>query len=89
MITTLLESEVHFLREELKGKSVFLWSLIIATNNQKNKSSEKTPENGFPNFPSKEYSNDIKEHVPPTKDDVTAFWIDDTAIKTDNTEKEK
>ena len=52
-------------------------------------SSEKTPENRVPNFPSKEYSNDIKEHIPPIKDDVTDFCIDDTAIKTDNTEKEK
>ena len=31
----------------------------------------------------------MKEHVPPIKDDVIDFWIDGTAIKNDNTEKEK
>ena len=36
-----LQSEVHFLREELKEKSVLLRSLIITSNNQRNKSSEK------------------------------------------------
>ena len=42
-------SEVHFLREELKEKSVSIRSLIITINNQRNKSSEKTPENPVPN----------------------------------------
>ena len=84
-----LQSEVHFLREELKEKSVLLRSLIITSNNQRNKSSENTPENPVPNFPSKENSNFIKEIVPPIKDDVTDFCIDGTATKSDNTEKEK
>ena len=84
-----LQSEVHFLREELKEKSVLLRSLIITSNNQRNKSSEKSPENLVPNFPSKENGNFIKEHVPPIKDDITDFCIDGTAIKSDNTEKEK
>ena len=80
---------MHFLREELKEKSVLLRSLIITSNIQRNKSSEKTPENLVPNFPSKENSNYIKEHVPPIKDDVTDFCIDGPATKSDNTEKEK
>ena len=80
---------MHFLREELKEKSVLLRSLLITSNNQRNKSPEKTPENPGPNFPSKENSNNIKEHVPRIKDDVTDFCIDDTATKSDNTEKEK
>ena len=80
---------MHFLREELKEKSVLLRSLIITCNNQRNKSPEKTPKNPDPNFPSKENSNNIKEHVPRIKDDVTDFCIDDTATKSDNTEKEK
>ena len=80
---------MHFLREELKEKSVLLRSLIITCNNQRNKSPEKTPKNLDPNFPSKENSNNIKEHVPRIKDDVTDFCIDDTATKSDNTEKEK
>ena len=84
-----LQSEVHFLREELKEKSALLWSLIITSNNQKNKSSEKTPKNSVFNFPSKENSNFIKEQVPPIKDDVPDFCIDDTATKSDNIEKEK
>ena len=84
-----LQSEVHFLREELKEKSVLLRSLIITSNNQRNKSSENTPENPVPNFPSKENSNFIKEIVPPIKDDVTDFCIDGTATKSNNTEKEK
>ena len=66
-----------------------LRSLIIANKNQRNKSSEKTPENLVPNFPSKENSNYMKEHVSPIKDDVTDFCIDGTATKSDNTEKEK
>ena len=49
----------------------------------------ETPENPVPNFPSKENSNYIKEHVPPIKDHVTDFCIDGTATKSDNTEKEK
>ena len=80
---------MHFLRKELKEKSVLLRSLIITCNNQRNKSPEKTPKNPDPNFPSKENSNNIKEHVPRIKDDVTDFCIDDTATKSDNTEKEK
>ena len=80
---------MHFLREELKEKSVLLRSLIITSNNQRNKSSEKTPENPVPNFSSKENSNFIKENVPPIKDDVTDFCIDGTATKSNNTEKEK
>ena len=80
---------MHFLREELKEKSVLLRSLIITSNNQRNKSSDKTAGNLVPTFPSKENSNDIKEHVPPIKDDVIDFCIDGTAIKSDNTEKEK
>ena len=80
---------MHFLREELKEKSVLLRSLIITSNNQRNKSPEKTPENPDPNFPSKKNSNNIKEHVPCIKDDVTNFCMDDTATKSDNTEKEK
>ena len=80
---------MRFLREELKEKSVLLRSLIITSNNQRNKSSEKTTENLVHNFPSKENSNFIKEHVPPIKDDVTDFCIDGTATKSDNTEKEK
>ena len=80
---------MHILREELKEKSVLLRSLIITSNNQRNKSSEKTPEYLVPNFPSKENSNYIKEHVPPIKDDVTDFCRDGTATKSDNTEKEK
>ena len=76
---------MHFLREELKEKSVLLRSLIITGNNQRNKSSERTPENPVPNFPSEENSNDIKEHVPPIKDDVTDFCIDGTATKSENT----
>ena len=80
---------MRFLREELKKKSVLLRSLITTSNSQRNKSSEKTPENPLPNFPSKENSNFIKEHVPPTKDDVTDFCIDGTVTKSDNTEKEK
>ena len=83
-----LQSEVHFLREELKEKSVLLRSLIITSNNQRNKSSEKIPENPVPNFPSKDNSNNIKEQVPPKKDGITDFCIDGTAIKSDNTEKE-
>ena len=66
-----------------------LRSLITTSNSQRNKSSEKTPENPLPNFPSKENSNFIKEHVPLTKDDVTDFCIDGTVTKSDNTEKEK
>ena len=84
-----LQSEVHFLREELKEKSVLLRSLITTSNSQRNKSSEKTPENPLPNFPSKENSNFIKEYVPPIKVDVTDFCIDGTVTKSDNTEKEK
>ena len=80
---------MHFVREEFKEKSVLLWSLIITSNDQRNKSSEKTLENSVPNFPSKENSNDIKEHVPLIKDDVTDVCIDGTAIKSDDTEKEK
>ena len=80
---------MHFLGEELKEKSVLLRSFIITSNNQKNKSSEKTPENPITNFPSKENSNDIKGHVPPIKDYFTDFCIDGTATKSDNTEKEK
>ena len=83
-----LQSEVHFLREELKGKSVLLRSLVFTSNNQRNKSSEKIRK-PVPNFLSKENSNFIKEHVPPIKDDVTDFCIDGTATKSDNTEKEK
>ena len=78
---------MHFLREELKEKSVLLRSLIITTKNQKNKSSEKTPENLVPNFPSKDNIKDIKEQVPPKKDDVTDFCMDGTVIRSDNTEK--
>ena len=84
-----LQSEVHFLGEEPKEKSVLLRSLINTSNNQKNKSSEKTSENPIPNFPSKENSNDVKEHVSPIKDDFTDFCIDGTTTKSDNTEKEK
>ena len=84
-----LQSEVHFLREELKEKPVLLRLLIITSHNQRNKSSEKTPENPVSNFTSKENSNFIEEHVPPVKDDVTDLCIDDTATKSDNTEKEK
>ena len=80
-------SEVHFLREELKEKSVSIRSLIITINNQRNKSSEKTPENPVPNFLSKENSNFIKENVPPLKDDITDFCIDGTATKSDNTKR--
>ena len=80
---------MHFLREELKEKSVLLRSLIITSNNQRNKSPENTPENPVPNFSSKENSNFIKEIVPPIKDDVTDFCIDGTATKSNNTEKEK
>ena len=36
-----LQSEVHFLREELKEKSALLRSLIIASNNQRNKKFRK------------------------------------------------
>ena len=79
---------MHFLREELKEKSVLLQSLIITSNNQRNKSSEKTPENPVSNFSSNDDGKDIKEQVPPIKDDVTDFCIDGTAIKSDNTEKE-
>ena len=79
---------MHFLREELKEKSVLLQSLIITSNNQRNKTSEKISENPVPNFPSKDNSNDIKEQVPPIKDNVTDFCIDGKAIKSDNTEKE-
>ena len=43
-----LQSEVHFLREELKEKSILLQSLIITSDNQRNKSSEKIPENPVP-----------------------------------------
>ena len=63
--------------------------MLRSSNNQRNKSSDKTPENLVPTSPSKENSNDIKEHVPPIKDDVNDFCIDGTAIKSDNTEKEK
>ena len=66
-----------------------LRSLIITSNNQKNKSWEEAPENPVPSFPLKENSNDIKKHVPPIKDDVTDFCIDGTAIEGNNTEKEK
>ena len=59
--------------------SILLLSLIITSNNQSNKTSEKAPENQVPNFPSKENSNDIKEHVPPLKYDVTDFCIDGKA----------
>ena len=83
-----LQSEVHFLREELKEKSVLLRSLIITSNNQRNKRSEKTPENPLPNFPSKDDSNNIKKQVPPIKDDITDFCVEGTAIKCDNTKKE-
>ena len=82
------QSEVHFLREELKEKSVLLRSLIITSNNQRNKSSEKTPENPVSNFSSNDDGKDIKEQVLPIKDDVTDFCIDGTAIKSNNTEKE-
>ena len=43
-----LQSEVHFLREELKEKSILLQSLIITSDNQRNKSSEKISENPVP-----------------------------------------
>ena len=55
-----LQSEVLFLRKELKEKSVLLRSLIITSTDQRNKSSEKIPENLLPNFPSKEKSNFIR-----------------------------
>ena len=80
---------MHFLREELKEKSILLRSLIITNNNQRDKCSEKTPKNPVLNFPSKDNSNDIKEQVPSMKDGVTLFYIDGAAIKSDNTEKEK
>ena len=57
---------MHFLREELKEKSVLLRSIIISSNSQRNKSSDKTPENPTPTFPSKE-NNDTKEHALPQK----------------------
>ena len=59
-ITTLLESldrtfkpfrVKHLLREELKEKSVLLRSIIISSNNQRNKCSDKTPENPTPYLP--------------------------------------
>ena len=78
-----------FLRKELKEKSVLLRSLIITSNDQRNESSEKTPKNLVPNFPSKEKSNFTKENVSPIKDDASNFCRDGTATKSDNTEKEK
>ena len=78
---------MHFLREELKEKSLLLRSLIITSNNQRNKSSDKIPEKKAPTFPSKENNNDTREHVPSKKDDVIGFCIDDTAIKSDIIEK--
>ena len=62
---------------------------MITSNNQKNKSSEKTTENLFPNFPSKDNNNHIKKHVPHLKDEATDFCTDGTAIKSNNIEKEK
>ena len=94
-ITTLLESlnctsklsrEVQFLREELKEKSVLLQLLIITTNKQRNKSSDKTPKNLTPTFPSNEH-NDTKEHATLINGDVIDFSINDIAIKKDTTEK--
>ena len=74
---------MHFLREGRKEKPTLLQSLIITSNNQRNKSSEKTA----PYFPLRENSNNIKEKSPPLIDDITDFGIDDTAIKSGNTEK--
>ena len=78
---------MHFLREGRKEKPTLLQSLIITSNNQRNKSSEKIPENTAPYFPLRENSNNIKEKSPPLIDDITDFGIDDTAIKSGNTEK--
>ena len=66
-----------------------LRSSIITSKNQRNNSSGKSLENPAPTFPSKENNNDTKEHVPPIKDDVIDFCIDDTIINIDNTKKEK
>ena len=85
----IFQNEVHFLREELKEKLVFLQSLIIANNNQKNNTSNKTPENLIPTFPSKENNSDTKELVPPIKDGVIDFCIDDAAIKIDTNENKR
>ena len=86
-ITTLLESLDH--TSKPFRKICFTTIVNNYYNNQRNKSSEKTPENSVPNFSSKENSNYIKEDVHPIKDDVTDFCIDGTATKRDNTEKEK
>ena len=86
-ITTLLKSLDH--TSKPFRKICFATIVNNSYNNQRNKSSEKTPENSVPNFLSKESSNYIKEDVHPIKDNVTDFYIDGTATKRDNTEKEK
>ena len=78
-ITTLLESLDH--TSKPFRKICFTTIVNNYYNNQRNKSSEKTPENSVPNFSSKENSNYIKEDVHPIKDDVTDFCIDGTATK--------
>ena len=89
-IINLLESLDHTSNTSeyraLLPKSVLLWSIAITSNNQGNKSSGKTLKSSVPTFSSKQNSNDIKEHVPPIKDDFIDFCIDGTAIKSDNTE---
>ena len=62
---------------------------MVTSKNQRSKISDETPANPVPSFPSKENSNEIKEHVPPIKDEVIDLCIDGTAIKSDYSEKEK
>ena len=83
------QSEVHFLSEELKEKSVLLRLLINTNNNQRNIISDKTPENSNPTFPSKENNSETKKYASLLKDDVIDFCIDDTTIKSDATGKNK
>ena len=75
------KSDQAALKDELKENSVLLRSLMITSNNQRNKSSDKTPENLIPNFSSKKNNDDTKEQVPLIKHDVIDFCINDTAIK--------
>ena len=72
---------MHFLREELQEKSVLLGSLIITNNNQKYKTSDKTPENPTPTLQSKENNSDTKEFVPSTKDDVISMLKQKTQVE--------
>ena len=75
------------LRQKLKEKSGLLRSLVIINNNQRNKTSDETPKNPTPTFPSKNNNSDTKEHAPAIKDGIINFCINDTTSKSDTIEK--